>query len=154
MPSDPKLRITGIPDRDALTVLGYDLDEDGQTLCITGPQRRLAQLVERAARDIPLSRAEWNAVADVMNGCADLYDYAESSVPAPLMVAANLEDSPGIGVKWGVDVKALLRKLQRLTPTHGESILAAVRWAWRHVDAWDQAKDEWWTPAFRRQAQA
>lgn len=152
MPSDPKLRITGIPDRDALTVLGYDLDEDGQTLCITGPQRRLAQLVERAARDIPLSRAEWNAVADVMNGCADLYDYAESSVPALLMVAANLEDSPGIGEKWSVDAKALLRKLQRLTPTHGEAILAAVRWAWRHVDAWDHAKDEWWTPAFRRQA--
>ncbi len=149
MPTE-RPRITGIPDTDALTVLGYSVDEDGQSLCVTGPAKRLAKLVERAARDIPLSRAEWNAVADVMNGCADLYDYAESDVPALLMVTANLQDAIGIEEKWKVDVKAICRKLNRLTPTHGEAILAAIRWAWRHCDAWDHSKDEWWTAAFRR----
>lgn len=152
MPSDPKRRVTGLPDYDALAVLGYDVTEDGQTLCIAGPQRRLARLVSRAARELGavLTRGEWNAIADVMNGCADLYDYAESGVPALLMVKANLQDSPGIDKKWKIRLPDLLRKLDALTDTHGEAILCAVRWAWRNVDAWDHAKDEWWTPTFRR----
>lgn len=153
MPTDRK-RLTYIPDADALAVLGYSVEEDGATLCGTGPARRLARLVEAAARELAavLTRREWNAIADVMNGTADLYDYADSGVPALLMVRANLQDSPGIGRKWRLDPAELLGKLGALTPTHGEAILCAVRWAWRNVDAWDHAKDEWWTPAFRRAA--
>lgn len=152
----PKARITAIPDTDALTVLGYDLTEDGQTLCVTGPARRLARLVERAAKELEavLDRPSWNAIADVMNGCADLYDYADSGLPALLLITANLQDSPGPGEKWRVDVRRLCRSLNALTPTHGEAILCAVRWAWRHCGDWDHAKDEWWTPAFRRAAAA
>lgn len=149
-----KGRLTFIPDPDALAVLGYSVEEDGATLCGVGPARRLARLVERAARelDAALSRAEWNAIADVMNGCADLYDYADTGVPALLMLRANLQDSPGIDRKWKFRIPDLLAKLDALTETHGEAILCAVRWAWRHVEAWDHSEDEWWQPAFRRAA--
>lgn len=151
VPTEQK-RLTAIPDLDALAVLGYSTDEDGQTACVTGPARRLARLVEQATAELRpvIVRAEWNAIADVMNGCADLYDYADSDVPALLMVRANLADSPEIGEKWGVDVADLCRRLEALTPLHGEAILCAVRWAWRHCDDWDHTRDEWWEPAFRR----
>lgn len=150
MPTERK-RITLIPDTRSLDVLGYSLGEDGDTLCGVGPARRLAKLVERASRELDavLSRAEWNAIADVMNGCADLYDYAESDVPAILMLKHNLMNSPGIDKKWKIKLPDLLRKLDSLSDTHGEAILCAVRWAWRHCDEWDHAKDEWWKPAFR-----
>ena len=145
-------RLTGIPDFDALATLGYEIDEDGQTMCITGPARRLAQLVDRATRELDavLSHAEWNAIADVMNGCADLYDYADSSVPSLLMVTANLQDSPEIESKWKVNTKDLCRRLNGLTPTHGEAILAAVRWARRHCEQWDHTQEGWWWPEYRR----
>lgn len=147
-----KPRITFLPDLDALATLGYDTDEDGQTLCGVGPARRLASLVERAARELSavLTRGEWNAIADVMNGTADLYDYADSDVPALLMLKANLQDSPGIDRKWKIKLPDLLGKLDALTDTHGEAILCAVRWAWRNSQTWDHARDEWWLPAFRR----
>lgn len=147
---NPSARVTGYPDTDALAVLGYDLPEDGPTAVIQGPARRLARLVERAAAEIKLDRAEWNAVADVMNGSADLYDYAGSDVPPGLLIRGNLDDTPGIGEKWGIKVPALLKKITALSPIHHEAILCAVRWAWRHCDEWDHTTDEWWTPAFRR----
>lgn len=153
MPTDRK-RLTFIPDDDALAVLGYSTVEDGDTICGVGPARRLAKLVERASRELSavLTRGEWNAIADVMNGCADLFDYADTGTPALLMLKANLQDSPGIDKKWKIKLPDLFAKLGALTDTHGEAILCAVRWAWRNVDAWDHLKDEWWTPAFRRAA--
>lgn len=151
MPTEQR-RVTGIPDHAALAVLGYDLDEDGQTGVIVGPARRLARLVEGAARELDavLNRAEWNAIADVLNGCADLYDYADTDIPAILLVRSNLADSPELGAKWQVDVPDLCRRLEALTPLHGEAILCAVRWAWRHCKAWDHTHASWWEPAFRR----
>jgi len=150
MPTEKK-RATFIPDSRALAALGYSIEEDGDTLCAVGPARRLARLIERASRelDASLSRGEWNAIADVMNGCADLFDYADTGVPALLMLRHNLMDSPGIDRKWKIKLPDLLAKLDALTDTHGEAILCAVRWAWRHCDAWDHTKDEWWKPAFR-----
>lgn len=150
MPTEIK-RLTAIPDADALAVLGYSVDEDGPTGCVVGPARRLARLVGHAARELDavLARGEWNAIADVMNGCADLYDFADTDVPALLMVRANLQDSPGIDETWGIDLPELLCKLAALTPLHGESILCAVRWAWRNCGEWDHTADDWWQPAFR-----
>lgn len=144
-------RVLVLPDTDALAAIGYDLSEDGNTACMTGPARRLARLVTQATAELAgvLSRPEWNAIAAVMNGCADLYDYADADVPALLLVRANLQDSREVGGEWGIDVPDLCRRLDALTPLHGEAILCAVRWAWRHCGEWDHARDEWWTPAFR-----
>ena len=44
-----KDRVNIILDADALAVLGYSVVEDGPTACGTGPAKRLAKLVERAA---------------------------------------------------------------------------------------------------------
>jgi len=148
-----KDRVTGWPDADALAVLGYAVEEDGQTGVIVGPARRLARLVEQATAELSavLDRNEWNAIADVMNGTADLYDFADSQVPALMMVRANLQDSPGIGKKWGVKLPDLLVKLAALTPLHGEAILCAIRWFWRNTDQKvDHTTEDWWRPEFRR----
>lgn len=151
MPTDVK-RLTAIPDLEALAVLGYDVTEDGQTGCVVGPARRLAKLVEQATAELSavFGRNEWNAIADVMNGCADLYDHAGTDVPALMMVRMNLQDSPGIEKKWKIKLPELTRKLEALTTLHGEAILCAVRWAWRHCDDWDHQQDEWWRPEFRK----
>lgn len=149
MPTELK-RLTAIPDGEALAVLGYDTTEDGQTACVVGPARRLARLVEQATAELNavLTRDEWNAIADVMNGCADLYDYADSDVPSLLMVRLNLQDSEGIDEKWQIDTADLCRRLESLSPTHGEAILCAVRWFWRHPDT-GHTRDDWWKPSFR-----
>lgn len=159
MPTD-KLKVLLLPDETALATAGYDLAPDPDTGRrevsgpINGAVRRYAAVVERGAAELApvLSRADWNALADANNGCADLWDHGAISTPPLLMFWANLADSPGIGEKWGIDAADLIRRLQALAPHHGEAILAAIRWAWDHPQAWDHQADEWWTPVFRRKA--
>lgn len=162
MPTERK-RLTFLPDLDALAVCGRDIrpDEGGRwsspTDQVNGMIRRHALLIDRAARELDavLTRAEWNLIADVNNGCADLWDYSGSGLPYLTGIAANVEDGDrldGVGGKWAVDVPALLAKLRALTPTHGEAIADAVRWFWDHPQEIDHTRDEWWTPAFRRKA--
>lgn len=161
VPTERK-RLTLIPDLDALAVLGRDIrpDEEGRwqdaTTAVNGALKRYALLSEQANRELDavLTRAEWNLIADVNNGCADLYDYAATDCPALVMIRANVVDGDrleGAGKKWGVDVPGLVAKLDALTPLHGEAIADAVRWFWSHPDL-DHAKDHWWLAAFRRRA--
>jgi hypothetical protein len=147
-----KKRITLIPDDDALAVLGRDLTADGATMAVNGALAEYAFVIDRSARDLAavLDRKEWNAIADVMNGCADLMDYGGPQFSPLLMVTANLQDSPGIDKKWKIDVPDLCRRLSALTAVHGYAILAAVRWFWTHKV--NHQKDEWWTAAFRHAA--
>jgi hypothetical protein len=145
-----KTRVTAIPDFDALAVIGCDLDVDGQTGIVNGPTRRLACLIEHAAKTIKLSRAEWNTIADAMNNTEDLREYFSTEEPAGLLIRENLEWKPDVGAKWGVRLKSLIKKVDAMTPIQHEAILSAIRWAWRLVDKWDYQTTEWWTPAFRR----
>jgi hypothetical protein len=153
-----KKRVMLQPDTAALVALGRDIgpDDDGNwtepTACINGALREYADALTRAAGELAavLTRPEWNAVADVTNGCADLYDYMDGPHVGPLtMVWANLCDSPEAGAKWGIDVADLTARLRALTPLHGYAILAAVRWFWTHCEGIDHAGDSWWAPAFR-----
>ena len=155
-----RLALTLTPDTlAAAATLGRDLSPDPDrargdaSMAVTGALAEYAAAIDRAARELDpvLTRAEWNAVADVMNGCADLYDYVGPQMSPLVMVTANLQDTPGIGEKWGIDTADLCRRLAALTPTHGYAILAAVRWFWTHLQI-DHGRDEWWTPAFRRTA--
>lgn len=161
MPTERK-RLTLIPDVESLAVCGRDIrpGEGGKwsdaTQQVNGVIRRHALLIEQAGRELAavLTRGEWNLIADVNNGTADLWDYSGSDMPAMSMIAANVEDGhrlDGAGEKWGVDVPGLLAKLRALTPTHGEAIADAVRWFWDH-DGIDHTAAEWWHPAFRRRA--
>jgi len=162
MPTERK-RVALLPDVEALAIAGYDItpDDEGRwnepTTAINGACRRYAMLVEQAGRELAsvLSRAEWNAIADVMNGSADLMDYSETPMVALQMIVPNLQDGDaleGTGKKWKIDVADVVRRLQSLTPAHGEAILAAVRWFWSHSAAIYHSKHQWWHPEFRRKA--
>jgi hypothetical protein len=136
---------------------------DGATQ-VTSALSRYADSIERASRELDrvLVRAEWNYLADVMNGCADLWDWSESPIPSLSLIRANAEDAHRLdrtGDKWfGEELdtgsgdkaaKAFFAKLAKLEPIHGDTILASVRWFWRHHIAIDHSEDFWWTIEFR-----
>jgi hypothetical protein len=155
VPTDkPRVMVTIHDPRLAPTVGAEKFDG----FSLAGLVSRYAALVERGAADLKavLSRAEWNAIADANNGCADMWDYPDGvGATSPLLMFwANVHDSPELGAKWEIDAKRLVKKLQGLAPHHGEAILCAVRWFWTHCEPGqiDHTKDEWWTPEFRRKA--
>ena len=126
---------------------------------VTGALRRYASLLANAAREIEsaLDRQEWNYLADVMNGSADLWDWTESPMPAKSLLAANAHDAnelDGAGAKWFGDeegekrAKALVGKLSRMTEIQAEAVTAAIRWFWTHLEI-DHQEDRWWTLAYR-----
>ena len=143
-----------------LAVAGWDVtpgDEgrrEGVTPAIIGTLNRYAALVERGEFELRavLARNDWNAIADANNGCYDLYDYGDAQTAPLTLIRANVQDSPGLGEKWGIDAAGLVATLRGLAPHHGEAILAAVRWFWSHCESVDHQRDEWWTPAYRRAA--
>lgn len=163
-------RATIIPDHDALAVLGVEADTAG----INGSLSRYAGLIERAAAELTavLERAEWNYLADCLNGCADLW--MDTPIHTLTLIGAEAEDAHRLnrtGDKWltsagdrlakpaerkAADAKVaeMLAKLQSLTALHGEAIMAAVRHFWSEdgVESIDHTKDEWWTVKFRREA--
>jgi hypothetical protein len=153
MPTEKARVMVTIHDPQVGPTIGRELNG----LSLAGVLGRYADLVERGARDLEavLERAEWNAIADANNGCADMWDYTDGppATPPLLMFWANVHDTPGLGEKWGIDQKRLVKKLQGLAPHHGEAILAAVRFFWDHCEPGEinHQKDEWWTPEFRRQ---
>ena len=162
MPTD-KLKVLLLPDLAPLAVAGCDLAPDPHTGRrevtgqVNGVVRRYAALVERGAAELAavLTRAEWNAIADANNGCADIWDWAGDGGPqlSPLtLIRANVADSEGLGAKWDIDQRGLVKKLGALAPHHGEAILSAVRWFWDHCADIDHSSFAWWAPAFRKES--
>ena len=149
MPTKLPRVMVSIHDADLGPVIGAEVN----ATTLSGVLARYAALVRRGARELDavLDRAEWNAIADANNGCADLHDYTPGgpSTAPLLMIRANLQDSPGLGEKWRIDQTALVKKLGKLRAHHGEAILCAVRWFWSHCDECDHIEDPWWTPEFR-----
>lgn len=176
MPTD-KFRCSVTFDPFTLARLGIDAgrEENQSAWTINGCLRRLAMLVEQASRELEavLTRAEWNLLADALNGCADVFDLAGSPIPALTLVRAEVADAHALnrlGDKWLLTEKEeqkltlpkarkladeraveLNAKLAALASVHGEAILAAVRWFWTHTEPGviDHTKDEWWKPEFR-----
>jgi hypothetical protein len=132
---------------------------DGATQ-ITAALGHYADAVERANAELDqvLSRAEWNMMADVLGGCANLWDFTESSMSALFFIRAEVEDAQrldGAGDKWFGEelergsgdkaVKALLKKLAAMSYIHGDAIMAAIRHFWRYSRTIDHSRDIWWT---------
>ncbi len=152
----------------AFRTLALDLEQHGATP-ITAALARYAEHVGRANRRLEriFDRAEWNAMADVLNGCADLWDYSETPLSQLLMIRANVEDGhrlDGLGHKWFGDgaagdkaIKSLLTKLGKLTEIEGDAIAAAVRYFWNDArpgrQQIDHATDEWWKLSERTAAE-
>jgi hypothetical protein len=153
-----KRRISLCVDDHVFAVLSLDRMKHGATQ-ISMALSRYAEHVHRAGRHIEaiLDRDEWNAIADVCNGCADLWDYSGTSYL--IMIQANVEDGhelDGLGYKWFGDgsvgderIKNMLRKLDGMTNIEGDAIAAAVRYFWTHCHEIDHARDEWWMLAYR-----
>ena len=138
---------------------------DGATQ-LTAALARYADAVDRAGRELNqvFGREEWNLMADVLNGCADVWEYSPNpSMYSLSLIAAEIEDGhrlDGLGYKWfdendrkGSDakVKVLLGKLGKLSSLHGDAIMAAIRFFWRHTEI-DHSEARWWTPEFRLRA--
>jgi len=160
----------------SLRVLGLSPDADKEagvpaagSQQIIGAMARYADAIGHAGRELDriLTRPEWNMIADLMNGCADLWDYSESPIGAMHMIVANIEDGQrldGAGDKWLADelrprsgdkkTAELVEKLRRLSPIHGDAIVAAVRYFWSHSPDVDHVEDRWWTVEFRTKPRA
>ncbi len=162
MPTD-KRRISLIVDEDVFRVLALDPEEHGATP-VSAALSRYADHIARASARVAsrLDRAEWNALADVLNGCADLWDYAGFRMTYLMLVRAEVEDGiqlVALDEKWHLAErgKVLLRKLARMTELEGDAIAAAIRfflWACSHGNTIDHAVDEWWTLAYRTRPEA
>ena len=151
MPTDRR-RLYWIVDEYACAVLGHDPSKLS-SVQLTAAMRRYAGLIAKAAREVErsLSREEWCLLADLPNGCADLWDYSETALPHSLLIVAQLEDGQrldGSGDKWfgaglgDAGTKALVRKIIRWPETHSVAIAAAVRYFWSDPERDSDA--EWW----------
>jgi hypothetical protein len=118
----------------------------------------------REQLDRSFGRAEWNFMADVMNGCLSLQDYTAEPVSTAAMLLANVQDGhalDGTGYKWFGEedraesdrrVAALAGKLMRLSPIDADAIGQAIREFWDNCETINPATDRWWLP--RREPRA
>lgn len=131
---------------------------------VTAALSRYAVAVGDAGRELErtLDRDEWNMIADLLNGCADLWDYSATPMPSLLLIRAQVEDGHRLdrsGDKWFGEeegdrkVKALLGKLAKMSTIHGDAILAAARYFWRHAGI-DHNEDRWWAVTHRTEVKA
>ena len=133
----------------SLRTLGYSPDHP-LSLQIQESVKILADLVHRASVEVEkiLDPEEWNLIADVLNGCLDLYLYSESSLPASLLLTAQVEDAhrlDRVGDKWfeadsDRRMTALRFKIQDMSELQCHVVLAAVRYFWTV----QEHPDDWW----------
>jgi hypothetical protein len=165
MPTE-KRRIQLSVDEEVFRTLALDPREHG-AIQVSAALARYARHLGAAAREVEgmFSRDEWNYIADVMNGCADMMDYSETPLSHRISILANVEDGhrlDGAGYKWfgeedraaaDAAVAALAQKLHRLTDLQGDAVAAATRFFWDDsTGSIDHARDPWWTLAFRKKA--
>lgn len=105
---------------------------------------RLENLLDRCVDRLPLTREEWNLIADASNGTV----WNDHMLTGSQLVS-QVTDAAGIhklGEKWGVDVPALLEKLKALDILHAWAIIFTVEWFWRNYQSLsiDPHTDEWW----------
>ncbi len=83
--------------------------------------------------------AEWSYMADSLNGTMITAEFR----CLPVALVAGIEDSDqydGLGAKWGVDVKKLCAKVEKLTAAQVDAVFARVEAFWdsehRDVEKW------------------
>lgn len=153
----PRPKATSVvTDKHALAVLCASDNTDG----VNGSLRRYADLIVAATQRLEFSRTEWCYLADALNGCLDLWQYSETSVPARTLLVAEVEDSHRLnrlGDKWlneeggsAADraVQSLLGKLTEADPVEVEAVLLAIRHFWDHPEI-DASVEDWWTIGHR-----
>jgi len=153
MPSENRRIMLTVCDEWPFRVLGLDPATAGARE-VSWALFQLASLVDEAAADLDkiLTRGDWNALADTLNGCLNLWADPGDRFPPMVLIIAELEDGDrlnGLGEKWDVHVPKLVANLKLLSPAHAASLLAAVRYFWENHEAIDHQVDEWWKVSFR-----
>lgn len=86
---------------------------------------------------------EWSLMADSLNGTLVTSEFR--CLPSALI--ASIEDSDtydGLGTKWGVDIKALCEKIEKLTAAQIDAVFTRIEEFW---DDEDRDLEKWakWT---------
>lgn len=91
---------------------------------------------ERICRELmpTYSKGEWCAIMDANNGGTDIWLAAEVDYPSGTGIWANVHDSVGLGEKWEIDQKKLVKKLQRLSPAELLAVDEAIARFWNHTE--------------------
>lgn len=78
-----------------------------------------------------LSRAQWCAICDALNGTMldNLWIRRGGR-----MIAMELEDSPGLGEKWEIDLPALIAEMEALSTVESIAVLHVVETFWAHSE--------------------
>lgn len=87
---------------------------------------RYGEIVRRSMPELTLG--EWCAVCDANNG--SMIDVEEFAAISASLLWANVADSPGIGEKWGVDAKTLVKKLRGLSFAETIAVAEVVQRFW------------------------
>lgn len=156
--------------RTALTVLGCT----SSSLAIGPALVAYARAIEYATASVSqaLDRADWNYLADCLNGCWHVQ--ALSGLSARSALRAEAEDAHRLnrlGEKWygtvplgdeknaelvpasqqeiAQAVDDLLTSIHAMTEIEAQAVLLAVRHFWNRPEI-DHTVDEWWTVQHRR----
>lgn len=146
------------PDAADLAVIGANLPRNRAAACNWAIACWARTLRESQPE---LERAEWNYLADALNGTS-LLDAATWTASHLALEVHDAHRLNRLGDKWLPDDppeadKAALRlehRIADLTYPQTQYVLLAVRFFWSHLRmaAIDHAVDEWWTVAFRAAA--
>jgi hypothetical protein len=110
----------GKPITDVLRCLGEDYNENKSGRTSTVCERYL-MIVSDEIRRMDFSRAEWMAILDANKGMTLSYGIPEGGA----MLWANVQESPEPDEKWGIDRRALVKKMRALS-TAGKLTLREV----------------------------
>lgn len=106
---------------------------DAPGLRINAIADRYEAMVGDLARTIPLSRAEWNAVMDALNGVAD-HAVAAGYLIGRNAILATIADARHIGPAHGIDHAALMGTLAGLSEAQVMTILELSERVWARAD--------------------
>ena len=90
----------------------------------------LIRYAEICTRHRPaLSRSEWCAVFDAINGCWLMAEHGQTDVAR--YIWAEVSDAPGLGEKWGIDQQALVEKLRGMSYAEQVSVVEHATRFWQ-----------------------
>lgn len=122
----------GKPITEVLECLGKEYDENRSGRINTVCERYLL-IVNDEIRRIDFSRAEWMAILDANNGMTISTGFREGDT----MMWANVEDSSKLDEKWGIDRRALVKKMKSLSTAGKVAMREAADRFWSMGDSID-----------------
>lgn len=129
-----RTRVTCYPPLDALAIVG------GTAPDVNLAVGAFARMIGRATEALDLGEGEWNAIADVLNGCM-----ITSEFPPQQYVALEVSDGDtlnGLGEKWSIDGQALARKISEMDDVSAWAVVFAARFFWSYYQ--HDLPHDWW----------